>query len=292
MLKQKSSVTPLQNGRLLIISSEFPPNVGGIGNHAYNLAKALSEEGFSVEVVADIIDVHDTELADFAAKENFNIHWIRRKRFVAHTYFERILKALSVASKSEKVICSGKFSLWIAALLKINNARILIFIPIAVFVYFYVVNQTGEKIVARYEQEGTSNRDVLVNIGFTIFSQHMIFGVGTGNFNTTILTEKLYSEESGAHNEYVRAAAEHGIIGIFFYWGFYLFLLFEILKRREPQKQYAIYFFALFCLIIVHNGLKIAVQPLVIMLVVATPTLIYHSKKHVYNREYSDRELA
>ncbi|GEO09945.1 O-antigen ligase family protein [Segetibacter aerophilus] len=173
-----------------------------------------------------------------------------------------------------------------------SYARVLIFIPIAAFIYFYVVNQTGGKIVARYEQEGTSNRDVLINIGFTIFADHMIFGVGTGNFNTTIVREKLYSEESGAHNEYVRAAAEHGVIGIFFYWGFYLFLLFEILKRQRLQKQYAIYFFALFCLIIIHNGLKIAIQPLVIMLVVATPTLIYQPKKHVYNREYSDQEFA
>jgi O-antigen ligase len=173
-----------------------------------------------------------------------------------------------------------------------NYARVLIFIPIAIFIYMYVVNQTGGKIVARYEQEGTSNRDVLVNIGFTIFSQHMIFGVGTGNYNTTIVKEKLYPEESGAHNEYVRAAAEHGIIGIFFYWGFYILLFLEILKRKNPQKQYAMYFFVLFCLIIVHNGLKIAIQPLVIMLVVATPTLVYQGRKHVYNKELPEREFA
>jgi O-antigen ligase len=173
-----------------------------------------------------------------------------------------------------------------------SYARFLIFIPIGIFIYMYVVNQTGGKIVARYEQEGTSNRDVLVNIGFQIFSQHLVFGVGTGNFNTTIFREKLYPEESGAHNEYVRAAAEHGIIGIFFYWGFYLLLFLELRKRRQPQKQYAMYFFALFCLIIVHNGLKISIQPLVVMLVIATPTLVYRLKPNVYNTERSDREFA
>jgi O-antigen ligase len=173
-----------------------------------------------------------------------------------------------------------------------NYARILIFIPIGLFIYMYVVNQTGGKILARYEQEGTSNRDVLVSIGFHIFSEYPIFGVGTGNYNTTIVKEKLYPEESGAHNEYVRAAAEHGIIGIFFYWGFYVFLFVEILKRKQPQKQYAMYFFVLFCLIVVHNGLKIAIQPLVIMLAIGTPTLVYQTKKNVYNKELSEREFA
>ncbi|GEO09943.1 glycosyltransferase family 4 protein [Segetibacter aerophilus] len=113
-----SSIAPSSGASFLIISSEFPPNVGGIGNHAYNLAKALSEEGFQVEVLADIINVPDKDLADFAAKETFTIHWVSRQGFVAQTYFERIARAFSLAAKSEKVICSGKFSLWTAALLK------------------------------------------------------------------------------------------------------------------------------------------------------------------------------
>ena len=169
--------------------------------------------------------------------------------------------------------------------------RILIFVPIALFIYMYVVNQTGGKIVDRYEQEGTSNRDVLVGLAVKIFSENIVFGVGTGNFNTTIYREKMYPEESGAHNEYVRAAAEHGIIGLFFYWGFYVFLLLEILKRKQPQKQYAVYFFAVFCLIIIHNGLKISIQPLLLMLVIATPTLVYN-KPNVYRTALAERELA
>jgi O-antigen ligase len=173
-----------------------------------------------------------------------------------------------------------------------SYARVLIFIPIGLFIYMYVVEQTGGKILQRYEQEGTSNRDVLVNLGFRIFSEHIIFGVGTGNYNTTIVKQKMYPEESGAHNEYVRAAAEHGVIGIFFYWGFSLFLLLEIFKRRQPQKQYAMYFFVLFSLIIVHNGLKIAIQPLIIMLVIATPTLAYQNKQYVSYKEHTQREFA
>ncbi|MCW3115604.1 MAG: glycosyltransferase [Segetibacter sp.] len=114
-------LTPVRARRLLIISSEFPPNVGGIGNHAYNLAKALVTEGFEVSVVADIIGVDDNQLEKFSSKENFKIYWVKRKRFVFQTYFARILKALSHAKKADKVICSGKFSLWIGILIRARN---------------------------------------------------------------------------------------------------------------------------------------------------------------------------
>lgn len=111
------------SNKVLIISSEFPPNVGGIGNHAYNLAKALAEEGFDVTVVADIIDVDNTELESFSSKQHFDIHWITRKKFVVETYVTRIIKALSQAGKAEKVICSGKFSLWIGSLIRIRYPK-------------------------------------------------------------------------------------------------------------------------------------------------------------------------
>lgn len=173
-----------------------------------------------------------------------------------------------------------------------NYLKLLLFIPIALFIYNYVVNQTGGKIVERYEQEGTSSRDVLVELGVVIFLQHPYFGVGTGNFGTTIYKQKLYPEESGAHNEYIRAAAEHGIAGLLFYLGFYIVLFIEIIKRRQPQKQYAMYFYALFCLIIVHNGLKISIQPMILILAIGTPSLMYQPKRNVQDKQYAEASIA
>lgn len=170
--------------------------------------------------------------------------------------------------------------------------RLLIFIPIGLFIYMYVVNQTGGKIVARYEQEGTSNRDVLVHIGFVVFQKNLLFGVGTGNYNTTIVKEGLFKEESGAHNEFVRAAAEHGIVGIILYWGFYVVLGLEILRRRRIERQYGLYFFVLFCMIIVHNGLKISIQPLLIMIVVATPSFLLKQQESAEHKELERRKVA
>ena len=39
--------------KILILTSEFPPQPGGIGNHAYNLAKGLQDNDFEVKVVCD-----------------------------------------------------------------------------------------------------------------------------------------------------------------------------------------------------------------------------------------------
>jgi hypothetical protein len=66
----------------------------------------------------------------------------------------------------------------------------------------------------------------------------------------------------------------------------------EIWKRREPQRQYALYFLLLFCLIIVHNGLKIGIQPLLIMLAVGTPTLLNKPSRNVYHRELEEAGIA
>ena len=159
-----------------------------------------------------------------------------------------------------------------------NYFKFLILIPIGAIIYYSVIQTTGGKILERYELEGSSGRDKLVKVAFEIFSNHLIIGVGTGNFNMEIVKQNLYGVESGAHNEFARVAAEHGIVGIFLYWGFFFYLTLDILKRRQPQQQYAMYFLVLFCLIVVHNGLKISIQPILLMLAVGTSSIVIKSK--------------
>ena len=169
--------------------------------------------------------------------------------------------------------------------------KFIFLLPIAFAIYTFVVKETGGKIVDRYELEGASNREVLVSIGFELFLRNPITGVGTGNYNTRIVKEKLFYVESGAHNEFIRAAAEHGIIGLCLYWGFFIVLFFNILKRRQPQQQYAMYFFVLFCLITVHNGLKISLQPFLLMLAIAVTSAAAYKKQAFEIRELPQRAL-
>ncbi len=173
-----------------------------------------------------------------------------------------------------------------------NYFKYLMLIPVAIIVFNFVVDTTQGKVKERYEEEGSSNRDVLVKIGFEIFKKHPILGVGTSNYATTIFKEKYFEQESGAHNEFVRAAAEHGIVGIFLYWGFFVAMFIHIFKRREPARQFSIYFLTLFCLITVHNGLKIGVQQLLAILAIANPGTVTAYTKSVKNVISRPRSLS
>jgi hypothetical protein len=46
-------------------------------------------------------------------------------------------------------------------------------------------------------------------------------------------------------------------------------LLRHILIRPKPSKDYGVYFLVLFALITVHNGLKVSVQPFLLILAIA-----------------------
>jgi len=98
--------------KILIITSEFPPNVGGIGNHGYNVALNLARKGHQVTVIADSLVQPKTVLKDFEDLQPFEIEWIPRYKFPIWTYIKRILLAWRFAKYHEVILCSGKFSLW------------------------------------------------------------------------------------------------------------------------------------------------------------------------------------
>ncbi len=152
-----------------------------------------------------------------------------------------------------------------------NYSMLLLLVPIGIGIYSYVVSTTNGLIADRYAQEGASGRDQLVEVGFEIFKSDPVAGIGTGNFSKEIVKRGLYDVESGAHNEFIRAIAEHGILGLVTYWGFYISLFIEIMKRKGVVRQYSLYFFVLFCLILVHNGMKLDLQPIILILAIAIP---------------------
>ena len=110
-------------GSILIISSEFPPNVGGIGNHSFNLARSLANTGYRVTVLADSIDVDASERSAFASKQNFTVCFVVRRRLVVLSYLYRIVKAIELSRKKQVVICSGKFSLWLGIIIRFISVK-------------------------------------------------------------------------------------------------------------------------------------------------------------------------
>ena len=98
----------------LILTSEFPPLPGGIGNHAYNLSKYLQQFGYNVTVISDYRNRAEDTVFD--QQQAFKI--VRINRNIA-TYLNRILIAFSLAKSHQTIIASGKFSLWLGAFLSL-----------------------------------------------------------------------------------------------------------------------------------------------------------------------------
>lgn len=100
--------------KILIITSEFPPLPGGIGNHAFFLSKYLCLSGYNVTVLCDYRS--EKEDVAFDKNQDFEVFRISRNRF---TYINRIRKGVSLARRSSLILASGKFSLWLAAFLSL-----------------------------------------------------------------------------------------------------------------------------------------------------------------------------
>lgn len=98
---------------ILLVSSEFPPGPGGIGHHAWFLAKELAKyEDFKITVLCpkDYSSEENVNVFDQAAP--FKIH--RWERIKGLTYLLRVIKLIRLLLSSEftHFWSSGKFSLW------------------------------------------------------------------------------------------------------------------------------------------------------------------------------------
>ena len=58
---------------VLIVSQEFPPGPGGIGSHAYSMAKSFHEKGIDVTVVASMDYVTPQQVEAFDNKQPFKV---------------------------------------------------------------------------------------------------------------------------------------------------------------------------------------------------------------------------
>jgi phosphatidylinositol alpha-1,6-mannosyltransferase len=124
--------------KILVITSEFPPSPGGVGNHAFNLAQALWVNSISVTVLTDEQGADHISIKKFDTQQPFRI--VRIKRIFPFFYFFRIKKAFDLVKRNQPdvVLVSGKFSLWVGALLKLR-----IGVPINCIIHGSEVKLTG-----------------------------------------------------------------------------------------------------------------------------------------------------
>jgi len=104
---------------MLLVTSEFPPQPGGIGNHAYHLAKSFQQNGIQVQILTDQRSGEGKEEQGFDASQDFGITRIERKSFIVLSYLNRIIKSFQLAKKNDIILLSGKFSLWVGGMLSL-----------------------------------------------------------------------------------------------------------------------------------------------------------------------------
>ncbi|WP_339887767.1 glycosyltransferase family 4 protein [uncultured Flavobacterium sp.] len=104
----------MKQNNIGIFTSEFPPLPGGIGAHAYMLSKYLMLEGYEITILTDFRS--EKEDIIFDAQQDFKIVRVKRGKL---TYFNRILKGITIIRHNEIIIASGKFSLWLVGFLKL-----------------------------------------------------------------------------------------------------------------------------------------------------------------------------
>lgn len=111
--------------KVLIVASEFPPGPGGIGNHAFSLSKALAKSGLEVFVATDADYVDKADVLAFDGRLPANLHVTRTHRQGCKTYVNRIRNVYNLvkANRIGLVVFSGKFPLWICAILKVFGVR-------------------------------------------------------------------------------------------------------------------------------------------------------------------------
>lgn len=101
------------NNKIILLTSEFPPLPGGIGNHALNLSLQLQKSGYAVTVVCDQRATSLSQDRAFDSNLSVQVVRIKRQQLSLLTYLSRITTAFSLVKQHEVVIASGKFPLWV-----------------------------------------------------------------------------------------------------------------------------------------------------------------------------------
>jgi O-antigen ligase len=197
-----------------------------------------------------------------------------------------VLGALMVLtfSRGGTVILLGSLLLYYVVLR--GASRRTIFILVAVAAMGWVVSYgtreiTGGKIADRYHQSGTSNRYAIVIQGWGIYTEHPILGVGTSNFREAIY-DTQFARVTGAHNELIRAAAEHGTLGLIT-WLLFIGSAFVVAWRHgeahQARRGLRIVILVFATTSMFYNGLKLTVQPFLILVALSAFTALESAPK-------------
>jgi len=113
----------LNKKQILIVTSEFPPQPGGIGYHAFHIARQLQLHGYGVSVLADQRSKTGEEETKFDKSLAFSVIRIPWKSIRFLMYLKRLVLLFKRIKTNDVVLASGKFSLWIVAFISLFYKR-------------------------------------------------------------------------------------------------------------------------------------------------------------------------
>lgn len=115
----ETTVMPENRPRVLLLSSEFPPGPGGIGQHAYQLAKNLTNLGWETSVIAPQSYVSAAERDEFNLRQSFAVTPLPERAGGGSWLLERVRTIQTVMRRERPslVIATGQRSLHMAAAL-------------------------------------------------------------------------------------------------------------------------------------------------------------------------------
>ena len=95
----------------LIISTEYPPLPGGIGNHAFHLASSLQKQSIEMFVLTNQRAADELE-NDFDQKSSVQVYRIKRRKLNFVTYLSRIVVLMKLIFRNhfDFILLSGQFS--------------------------------------------------------------------------------------------------------------------------------------------------------------------------------------
>ncbi len=152
--------------------------------------------------------------------------------------------------------------------LSFKSISILIILIIIGFIGFnFGMKYAGNALIERYSDTNPTNRDTLVIYGWNMFLENPLFGVGTGNYAKEVAKPEYLGKKSGAHNEFIRASAEHGILGLISWTLFTISTIWIGLKSSKRNIQaIRMTLLVVFLAYTAVNGIKLLIQPLLLLM--------------------------
>jgi len=113
----------MNSKRILLLTTEFPPQPGGIGNHASHLAQYLHINGYKLTVLTDQRSSMGVDEREFDQNLTFKVIRVKRYGFIWFTYLKRIYLAFRLIPETDTILFSGKFSLWLGGFLTLFASK-------------------------------------------------------------------------------------------------------------------------------------------------------------------------